>query len=194
LRLPDLKLLNVIELFFASQLIHFIFIFEKIKRETWKSSSIDSLKCLNRSVILNKVNYCLLSIFSYNGVNFFIYILTRKDECDNYVKMFVKLNEKTFRVCSTNSLNPKCRVYVRNEESEHMESSMEMSGIGYSPLRAYENKYVYNYVQKNKLLYTANSIDLNRYFTSINRLSGQERISTNVDDTNWLYRKCSVLI
>jgi len=69
-----------------------------------------------------------------------------------------------------------------------MEPSLEISGIGYSPLRAHENKYVYNYVEKNKLLYTANSIDLNRYFTSINRLSGQEKISTNVDDTNWLHR------
>ncbi len=66
----------------------------------------------------------------------------------------------------------------------------ETSGIGYSPLRAYENKYIYNYVntdKTNKYLYTANSIDLNRYFSSINRVFDQDKISTNVDDNNWLY-------
>ena len=64
----------------------------------------------------------------------------------------------------------------------------ETSGLGYSPLKAYENKYVYNLIDK-KHLYTANTIDLNRYFTSINRFIKQEQIGTNVDDDNWLYRK-----
>jgi hypothetical protein len=63
----------------------------------------------------------------------------------------------------------------------------ETSGIGYSPLRAYESKYVYNYVEKNRYLYTANSIDVNRYFTSINRFNEQDRVSTNVDSAAWLH-------
>jgi hypothetical protein len=65
----------------------------------------------------------------------------------------------------------------------------ETSGIGFSPIRAYENKYAYNYVDSTKTLYTANSIDLNRYFTSINKAYDQDRISTNVDDNNWLFSK-----
>ena len=73
----------------------------------------------------------------------------------------------------------------------------ETSGIGYSPLRAYENKYIYNYVDnddKVKYLYTDNSIDLNRYFSSINRVFDQDnRISTNVDDNNWLNSKTTLM-
>ena len=68
----------------------------------------------------------------------------------------------------------------------------ETSGVGFSPLRAYENKYVYNRIEANNFLYTANTIDLNRHFTSINRQNGQERVSTNVDDNNWLLSKSNL--
>ena len=67
----------------------------------------------------------------------------------------------------------------------------ETSGLGYSPLKAYENKYVYNLIiqQKSKFLFTGNTIDLNRYLTSINRNIKQEQVGTNVDDNNWIHSK-----
>ena len=155
------------------------------------------MQCLNRSIISNK------------------------DECDNYIKLYQNLSDKIFRICSTNALNPKCRSYQFNEvrnnwqekclvylfffwlnfnisiifvqkDGTNLENSVvlnETSGLGYSPLRAYENKYVYNYIEKSKFLYTANTIDLNRYFTSINKDVDQFRISTNMHDNNWLHSK-----
>lgn len=62
----------------------------------------------------------------------------------------------------------------------------ETSGLGYSPLKAHENKYVYNRIQQKNFLFTANTIDLNRYFTSINRYTKQEQIATNVNDDGWI--------
>lgn len=62
----------------------------------------------------------------------------------------------------------------------------ESSGVGYVPLRANENKYIYNFVEENNYLYTGNSIDLNEFFSSINLQSDQYKISTNVDDNNWI--------
>ncbi|RNA40880.1 Semaphorin [Brachionus plicatilis] len=62
----------------------------------------------------------------------------------------------------------------------------ETSGVGQAPLKAYESKYAYNYA--NNRLYAANSIDLNRFYTSINGLYDQDRITTNVDDNTWLNR------
>ena len=65
----------------------------------------------------------------------------------------------------------------------------ETSGSGITPLRPFDAKYVYNYIETSQNLYTANSLDLNRHFTSINRIFEQNTISTNFDDTNWLYSK-----
>lgn len=65
----------------------------------------------------------------------------------------------------------------------------ETSGVAYSPIKAFESTYFYNYDSDSGNLYTGNSIDLNRYFTSLNRLGDQDRLSTNVDDNNWIYRK-----
>lgn len=94
---------------------------------------------------------------------------------------------------------------LKNKQSQHMsrflkrrddsptENSLsraiflnETSGLGYSPLKAHENKYVYNQIHKKNLLFTANTIDLNRYFTSINRYINQEQIATNVNDDSWI--------
>lgn len=62
--------------------------------------------------------------------------------------------------------------------------------MAYSPLKAYESTYFYDYDSATGNLYTGNSIDLNRYFTSLNRLGNDEdRLTTNVDDNNWIYRK-----
>ncbi|CAF0729646.1 unnamed protein product [Brachionus calyciflorus] len=141
-----------------------------ISNQTWTSSQIDTINCLNRSIISNK------------------------DECDNYIKLYLKINENVFKICSTNALNPKCRFYgLKNIDSEFSDKKFEKSyiinetsGIGQAPLKAYESKYAYNFV--NERLYTANSIDLNRFFTSINGLYDQDRISTNVDDNNWINR------
>ncbi len=116
--------------------------------------------------------------------------------------MFLQMNNNTYRVCSTNALNPKCRFYqfklnvnethVGNGKSSILENALilnETSGIGFSPLRAYENKFAYNYVPQNNYLFIANTFDLNRYFTSINRLIDQDSVDTNVNDNNWLYSK-----
>lgn len=66
----------------------------------------------------------------------------------------------------------------------------ETSGLGLSPLKAYENNYFYHYDEDRSNLYTGNSIDLNGYFTSVNRLGEQDRLTTNVDDNNWIYSEC----
>lgn len=130
---------------------------------SWSSSQFDQMQCLNRSIINNK------------------------EECDNYIKLYQHLNDYSFRICSTNALNPKCRFYHNKEEI--LMVSNETSGLGYSPLRGFENKYVYNYIDANNYLFTANTIDLNRYFTSINKETDQDRISTNMHDNNWLHSK-----
>ena len=80
-----------------------------------------------------------------------------------------------------------CWFKLKQKNGRETSEFNETSGIGYSPLRAYESKYVYNYVEKNGYLYTANSIDVNRYFTSINRFNEQDRVSTNVDSAAWLH-------
>jgi len=133
------------------------------------------MQCLNRSIIQNK------------------------DECANYIKLYLRLDEHTSRICSTNALNPKCRFYqtehknTPNSQSPHNLNSLgflnETSGLSYSPLKAYENKYVYNLVG-GKDLFTGNSIDLNRYLTSISRNPRQDQeVGTNLDDKNWIDSK-----
>jgi hypothetical protein len=136
---------------------------------SWSSSQFDQMQCLNRSIINNK------------------------EECDNYIKLYQQINDNSFRICSTNALNPKCRFY-HNKEEEILMVSNETSGLGYSPLRGFENKYVYNYIDTNNYLFTANTIDLNRYFTSINKETDQDRISTNMHDNNWLHSKSHINI
>lgn len=42
-----------------------------------------------------------------------MYFKSLKEECDNYIKMFLKINDDTFRLCATNALNPKCRFYQK---------------------------------------------------------------------------------
>ena len=112
--------------------------------------------------------------------------------------MFNKIDEKTYRLCGTNSLNPKCRYYQFDDDDEKkrtISSSLfrnESSGIGIAPLRAFEKNYVYNYISEKRYLFSANSIDLNRHFTSINRLNMDDEsylISTNIDDRGWIHSK-----
>ncbi len=76
---------------------------------------------------------------------------------------------------------------MKNGSDESFHIVNETSGIGYTPLKAYDTKYLYNYVRQTNTLYTAAALDLNRHFTSINRISEQSTVSTNLDDSNWLH-------
>ena len=144
------------------------------KSLSWRSSNYDVMQCLNRSIIQNK------------------------NECANYIKLYLHPDAHTVRICSTNALNPKCRFYQTEsnttDDKAHVPGGLiflnETSGLGYSPLKAYENKYVYNLIggrEKSNSLFTGNSIDLNRYLTSVRRNAKQDQeVGTNVDDRNWM--------
>lgn len=65
----------------------------------------------------------------------------------------------------------------------------ETSGLGLIPIRAFDNKYIYNYVDNQRMqsvLFAANALDLNRHFTGISQIVDQNAITTNLDDNNWL--------
>jgi hypothetical protein len=46
-----------------------------------------------------------------------------KDECDNFIKLFTKIDSKLYKICSTNSLNPKCRILKVNLMQKKIKSS-----------------------------------------------------------------------
>ena len=54
------------------------------------------------------------------------------DDCNNYVRVLAKVSSDTLLVCGTNSYNPRCRNYARNNESVY-EVVKEFSGKGYCP-------------------------------------------------------------
>jgi len=55
-----------------------------------------------------------------------------QDDCNNYVRVLAKVSEEKLLVCGTNSYNPRCRNYARNNESVY-EVVKEFSGKGYCP-------------------------------------------------------------
>ena len=55
-----------------------------------------------------------------------------EDDCNNYIRVLAKQSNDSLLVCGTNSYNPRCRTYVKNEHGVH-EVAREHSGRGYCP-------------------------------------------------------------
>lgn len=56
-----------------------------------------------------------------------------EEDCNNYIRVLAKQNNTSLLVCGTNSYNPRCRQYLRNNEDGSYEVAREQSGRGYCP-------------------------------------------------------------
>jgi semaphorin 6 len=55
------------------------------------------------------------------------------DECNNYIRVLARVGEQELLVCGTNSYNPRCRNYARDNVTGEHHVTREFSGKGYCP-------------------------------------------------------------
>lgn len=51
-------------------------------------------------------------------------------DCQNYIRMFVRMNDGQFMLCGTNSFKPTCRFYKSNPIKSDSEMLQEFDGEG----------------------------------------------------------------
>ena len=76
-------------------------------------------------------------------------------DCNNYIRVLAKVSEDELLVCGTNSFNPKCRNYIRGNDSVY-ETVKEFSGKGYCPFDPSHNS---TSIFAGEKFYLENSLD-----------------------------------
>lgn len=79
-----------------------------------------------------------------------------EDDCQNYIRVYVRTAEDKVQICGTNSYKPMCRIYAPQQGTRYMIMERETDGIGVCP---YDPKHNSTAVYANNQLFSATVAD-----------------------------------
>lgn len=79
-----------------------------------------------------------------------------EDDCQNYIRVYVRTAEDKVQICGTNSYKPMCRIYAPQQGTRYMIMERETDGIGVCP---YDPKHNSTAVYANDQLFSATVAD-----------------------------------